>query len=51
MNPLPITPPATSHPRRRRQGPLDNTWRSLHRHHRRRRDYVLPDFVPQRQKV
>ena len=36
MNPLPITPPATSHPRRRHQGPLDKTWRSLHRHHRRR---------------
>jgi hypothetical protein len=38
MNPLPITititPPATSHPRRRHQGPLDNTWRSLYRHHR-----------------
>ena len=36
MNPLPITPPATSHPRRRHQGPLDKTWRSLHRHRRRR---------------
>ena len=35
MNPLPITPPATSDPRRRRQGPLDNTWRSLHHHCRR----------------
>jgi hypothetical protein len=36
MNPLPISHSATSHPRPRRQGPLDNTWRSLH-HHRRRR--------------
>ena len=36
MNPLPITHSATSHPRRCRQSPLDNTWRSLH-HHRRRR--------------
>jgi hypothetical protein len=36
MNPLPITQSATSHPRHRRQGPLDNTWRSLHHHHRRR---------------
>ncbi len=36
-NPLPITPPTTSHPRRRRQGPLDNTWRSLHCHRRCRR--------------
>ena len=36
MNPLPKTPPATSHPRRRHQGPLDNTWRSLHRHCHRR---------------
>ena len=32
MNPLPITPPATSHPRGHRQGPLDYTWWSLHRH-------------------
>ena len=36
MNQLPITPPATSHPHRHRHGPLDNTWRSLHRHRRRR---------------
>ena len=36
MNPLPITPPATSHPRHHHQGPLDKTWRSLHRHRRRR---------------
>ena len=36
MNQLPIKPPATSHPRRCHQGPLDNTWRSLHRHRRRR---------------
>ena len=38
MNPLPITPLATSHPRchRRRQGLLDYTWQSLHRYRRRR---------------
>ena len=36
MNPLPTTHSAMSHPRPRRQGPLDNTWRSVH-HHRRRR--------------
>ena len=30
MNPLPITPPATSHPRRHRQGPLHTSWRSHH---------------------
>ena len=29
MNPLPISHSTTSHPRRRRQGPLDNTWQSL----------------------
>ena len=32
MNPLPITPPVMSHPRRRHQDPLDNTRRSLHHH-------------------
>ena len=36
MNPLPITHSATSHPCPRCQGPLDNTWRSLHHHCRRR---------------
>ena len=45
MNPLPITPPATSHPRRRHQGPLDdNSWRSLRRHRRRRRRPPLPSL-------
>ena len=32
MKPLPITHSAMSHPHRRRQGPLDNTGRSLHHH-------------------
>jgi hypothetical protein len=32
MKPLPITHSAMSHPHCRRQGPLDNTWRSLHHH-------------------